>query len=55
MKIRVKHKETEYIVEDDNTTKDYSLIYYNQSYIIKLLEEITKNIIKLKDGGGEKL
>ena len=54
MKIRVKHKETEYIVEDNDFQNTYSLIHYNQTYIIKLIEEITNNIIKLNDDGEEK-
>lgn len=54
MKIRVKHKETEYVVEDNDFQSTYSLIHYNQTYIIKLIEEITNNIIKLNDNGEEK-
>lgn len=49
MKIRVKHKETEFIVEDDGlrTDTNYTLIYYNHEYIIKLLKEITEHITSL--------
>lgn len=47
MKIRVKHKETEFIVEDDNKDNAYGLIYYNQEYVIKLLTEITQHIISI--------
>jgi hypothetical protein len=49
MKIRVKHKETEFIVEDDapRTDTNNSLIYFNKDYIINLLKEITENLIKL--------
>jgi hypothetical protein len=54
MKIRVKHKETEYVVEDNDLQNTYSLIHYNQTYIIKLIEEITNNMIKLNDNGEEK-
>ena len=54
MKIRVKHKETEYVVEDNDFEHMYSLINYNQTYIIKLIEEITNNVIKLNDDGEEK-
>ena len=49
MKIRVKHKETEFIVEDDaqRTDTNNNLIYFNKDYIINLLKEITENLIKL--------
>ena len=49
MKIRVKHKETEFIVEDDGlrTDTNYGLIYYNQSYVLNLLKAMTENITKL--------
>jgi hypothetical protein len=52
MKIRVKHKETEFIVEDDvpRTDTNNHLIHFNQSYIISLLKEITENLIKLNGG-----
>jgi hypothetical protein len=50
MKIKVKHRETEIVVDDLTTGKDHGLIYYNQDYIIKLLKEITDNIIKIQGG-----
>jgi hypothetical protein len=52
MKIRVKHKETELIVEDDGlrTDTNYALIYYNQDYILNLLKAMTENIIKIQGG-----
>ena len=50
MKIRIKHNETEILVDDVTVGKDYGLIYYNQEYIIKLLKEITENIIKIQGG-----
>ena len=53
MKITVKHKGTEYIVDDVTIGKDYGLIYYNQDYMIKLLKEITNNIIKIQEGNNE--
>lgn len=55
MKIRVKHKETEFIVEDDGlrTDTNNNLIYYNQDYVIKLIQEITNNIIKINNGGNK--
>lgn len=51
MKIRVKHKETEFIVEDDGerTNTNYNLISYNQDYVVKLLKEMTDNIIKIME------
>jgi hypothetical protein len=48
MIIRVKHKETEIEVNDVTIGKDHGLIYYNQEYIIKLLKEITENILKIQ-------
>lgn len=55
MKIRVKHKETEFIVEDDGlrTDTNNNLIYYNQDYIIKLLDEIAELIIEIQKGGNK--
>ena len=53
MKITVKHKETLIEVDDVTTGKDLGLIYYNQEYIIKLLKEITENIIKIQAGNNE--
>jgi hypothetical protein len=50
MRIRVKHKETEIVVDDVTTGKDYGLISHNQEYIIKLLKEMTENIIKIQVG-----
>ena len=52
MIIRVKHKETEIIVEDDGlrTDTNYGLIHYNQDYILNLLKEMTENIIKIQGG-----
>jgi len=48
MKIRVKHHETEIIIDDVSSGKDYGLIYYNKQYIIELIKEITENIIKIQ-------
>ena len=49
MKIRVKHKETEFVIEDDGirTDTNNNLIYFNKDYVIKLMEEITNNIVKI--------
>jgi hypothetical protein len=48
MKITVKHKQTYIEVDDVMVGEDFGLIYYNKEYIIKLLKEITDNIIKLQ-------
>ena len=53
MKIRIKHNETEILVDDVTVGKDHGLIYYNQEYIIKLLKEIAENIIKIQGGNNE--
>ena len=55
MKIRIKHKETEFIVEDDGirTDTNNNLIYFNKDYIIDLLKEITENLIKLNGGNND--
>jgi hypothetical protein len=52
MKLTVKHQKTEIIIEDDGlrTDTNYNLIYYNQNYILQLLEEITKTIIEINYG-----
>jgi hypothetical protein len=51
MKIRVKHLETEITVEDDGVRTDTNnnLIYYNQKYIIELLETIANQIQKIQN------
>lgn len=51
MKITIRHKHTELIIEDDNfELKDNrSLIYNNQDYVIKLLQKMTDEIIKLQE------
>jgi hypothetical protein len=48
MLIRVKHHETEIVVDDVSSGKDYGLIYYNKQYIIELIKEIAKNIVKIQ-------
>ena len=55
MRIRVKHKETEFIVEDDDLRTDTynNLIHFNQEYVIKLIKEMTDNIIKIIEGGNK--
>jgi hypothetical protein len=49
MKIRVKHKEIEFVVEDDGlrTDTNYGLIYYNHEYILNLLKAMTENIMNI--------
>lgn len=50
MKITVKHKATEVIVQDDDSRiTNYNLIHYNQDYIIKLIKEISQEIIKMNN------
>jgi hypothetical protein len=53
MKIRVKHNETEVVVDDVTIGKDYGLIHYNQKFIIELIKEITDNIIRIQGGNNE--
>jgi hypothetical protein len=50
MKIRVKHYETEIVIDDVSSGEDYGLIYYNKQYIIELIKEISENIIKIQQG-----
>ena len=48
MKVRVKHKETEVEVSDELGKQDvYGLIYYNQPYLLDLLEKIADEIVKM--------
>jgi hypothetical protein len=51
MKIIVKHKNTEVVIEDGETKTDTNsnLIYYNQKYILELLEKIFKEIKELNN------
>ena len=51
MKITVKNRQTEVVIEDGETKTDTNsnLIYYNQKYILELLEKIFKEIV-LKTG-----
>jgi hypothetical protein len=53
MKIRVKHNETEVVVDDVTIGKDYGLIHYNQKFVIELIKEITDNIIRIQGGNNE--
>ena len=50
MKVRVVHKDTEVCIEDpaDMKESNHKFIYHNQDYILKLIKEITENIVKLK-------
>jgi hypothetical protein len=58
MKIRVTHKETEVIIEDDGQRTDtsYNLISNNQKYLLELLTKIADEIIRIKNEtyGGNK-
>ena len=53
MKIRVKHKETEFIFEDDGNRTDtfYNLIYHNNTFIFNVIEKISQHIIEINNGG----
>jgi len=46
MKIIVKHNNTEVIIEDGEpkTSTNSNLIYYNQKYLLELLDKIFKEI-----------
>lgn len=46
MKIIVKNKNTEVVIEDGDTKTDTNsnLIYYNQKYLLELLDKIFKEI-----------
>jgi hypothetical protein len=51
MKIIVKHKNTEVVIEDGETKTDTNsnLIYYNQKYLLELLDKIFKEIKELQN------
>lgn len=51
MKVRVKHKETEVEVNDEGgkVNDAQGLIYYNQTYILTLLEKIADQIVKMNE------
>ena len=51
MKIIVKHRQTEVVIEDGETKTDTNsnLIYYNQKYILELLDKIFKEIKELNN------
>ena len=50
MKVTVKHRGTEVVVEDENYVEkdNRSLIYHNQKYVLDLLEKIVEQIIRLQ-------
>ena len=48
MKVRMKHKETEIEVEDPSQENSNELIYYNQTYLLKLLETMADQIKKVR-------
>lgn len=43
----MKHKETEIEVEDPSQGDSYELIYYSQSYLLKLLETMAEQVVKM--------
>ena len=45
----MKHKETEIEVEDPSQGDSYELIYYNQTYLLKLLETMTEQVVKMNN------
>jgi hypothetical protein len=49
MKITVKNRQTEVVIEDGETKTDTNsnLIYYNQKYLLELLDKIFKEIKEL--------
>ena len=47
MKVRMKHKETEIEVEDPSQENSNELIYYNQTYLLKLLETMADQVVKM--------
>ena len=51
MKVTVKHRGTEVIVEDEEFDQkdNRSLIYNNQNYLLTLLEKIAEQILKLQN------
>lgn len=51
MRIVVKHKNTEVVIEDGETKTDTNsnLIYYNQKYLLELLEKIFNHIKELNN------
>ena len=51
MRIVVKHKNTEVVIEDGETKTDTNsnLIYYNQKYLLELLDKIFKEIKELNN------
>ena len=57
MKVTVKHRGTEVIVEDEEFDQkdNRALIYNNQTYLLTLLEKISEQIIKLQTQEIEKL
>mgnify|MGYP003333936502 FL=1 len=57
MKITVKHRGTEVVIEDEEFDQkdNRALIYNNQTYLLTLLEKISEQIIKLQTQEIEKL
>jgi hypothetical protein len=51
MKITVKNRQTEVVIEDGETKTDTNsnLIYYNQKYLLELLDKIFKEIKELNN------
>ncbi len=51
MKITVKNRQTEVVIEDGETKTDTNsnLIYYNQKYLLELLDKIFNHIKELNN------
>jgi hypothetical protein len=47
MKVRMKHKETEIEIEDPSQGSSYELIYHSQTYLLKLLETMADQVVKM--------
>ena len=48
MKIRMKHNDTEIEIEDAATGHSNEMIHYNQTYLLKLLENMADQIKKIR-------
>jgi hypothetical protein len=49
MKVKMKHKETEIEVEDPGIGHSSEMIYHNQTYLLKLLETMAEQVVKMNN------